>query len=78
MKKFLSKVKSILLVLFILVFFIGTSMTVISTALFLSILFSVFCLTPLNFLLLISIFISGLILSVMSVKLTDNLKGKDE
>lgn len=78
MKKFLSKVKSILLVLFILVFFIGTAMTVVSTALFLTILFGVFCLTPLNFLLLISIFISGLILSVMSVKLTDNLKGKDE
>ena len=78
MKEFLSKIKSILLVLFIAVFFIGTAMTVVSTALFLSILFGVFCLTPLNFLLLSSILISGLILAGTSVKLSDNLKGKDE
>lgn len=78
MKKFLNSIKSFLLVLFIAVFFIGTAMIIVSTALFLTILFGVFALTPLNFILLICILFSGLILSVSSVKLTENLKSEDK
>jgi hypothetical protein len=78
MKEFLSKIKLFLLVLFIAVFFIGTAMVIVSIAIFLTILLGAFCLTPINFILLIGILISGLILSMSSVKLTDNLKGKDE
>lgn len=78
MKKFLNSIKSFLLVLFIAIFFIGTAMIVVSTALFLTILFGIFALTPLNFILLVCILFSGLVLSVSSVKLTDNLKSEDK
>lgn len=78
MKKFLNSIKSFLLVLFIVIFFVGTAMIVVSTALFLTILFGIFALTPLNFILLICILFSGLILSVLSVKLTENLKSEDK
>lgn len=78
MKKFLNSIKSFLLVLFIAIFFIGTAMIVVSTSLFLTILFGIFTLTPLNFILLVCILFSGLVLSVSSVKLTDNLKSGDK